>query len=228
MTLVAVWALGCMLAGPSQAEVFRCVQADGSTKYSDEPCSKGERGGQINVQPQTIDASGGRERTQKFLSDLKNQAPRQMETAPAVPQGGGAASATRTDARMQRWERCEPLLEQASGVRRQAIGALCGADMDEALFNACLDKVNAAQGVGETDAVVRACTGSGLQNGAVIVQPARPRFVPAPWPATEPKPHPQPRNTDKFDAPSGSMKEKSVPSKSGKTLGWQPEEADRR
>jgi hypothetical protein len=137
-----------------------------------------------------------------------------------------------SERRMQRWARCEPLLDEASGVRRQAIGALCGADLDEALFDTCLNKVQAAQGVSEIDAVVRACTGTGLQNGAVLVQPARPRYIPVPVPvpcsqrphdpacARPPSPPPS-GQMGTFKAPAKSFKDQQEPAPVERSRGWQ-------
>ncbi|HEX5806622.1 MAG TPA: DUF4124 domain-containing protein [Macromonas sp.] len=226
------WVVGCMLLGTAQAQVYRCVQPDGAVKYADEPCGKGERGKEITVQPMTIDASDGRERTQKFLSNLDKEKGRQAEPAPAVSPGVAASSsASQSEGRMRRWERCEPLLDESSGVRRQAIGALCGADLDESMFDTCLAKVQSAQGVGETDAVVRACTGSGLQNGPVVVQPVRPRRVPGPvpcsqWPndpaCAKPMPPAQLGVPDRMGAPARSFKDpQAAPARTERAPGWQ-------
>lgn len=232
MKPIIFFACGVALFLPfaANAEVYRCVQPDGSVRYADEPCAKGERGGQIDVQPMTIDAADGRERTQKFLSDLSQQSARQSDAAPAAQPGGTSGGVDQTERRMQRWTRCEPLLDDASGVRRQAIGALCGADMDEALFDSCLNKVQAAQGVSEMDSVVRACTGTGLQSGAVLVQPARPRYIPVPVPCSQrphdpacAKPPSQPSSGVKetFKAPAKSFKDQQEAVPGERSRGWQ-------
>lgn len=228
--LCIAFAVAVLLANTVHAEVYRCVQPDGSVKYADEPCAKGERGGQIDVQPMTIDAADGRQRTQKFLSDLKAQPAYQNDAANVTLPGTSGASTSQAARRMQRWERCEPLLDESSGVRRQAIGQLCGADMDEALFDTCLNKVQEAQGVSETDAVVRACTGTGLQSGAVLVQPSRPRYIPVPVPCSQ-RPHDpacasqQPRSSpgvkDTFKAPASAFGGKAAPAPSESVRGGQ-------
>lgn len=181
--LLLLCGLACLPGTAAWAQVYRCVQPSGTVAYSDSPCAKGERGGQIEVEPTVIDASEGRERDQKALTEAEKH----KSQAPAGPVPAGAASAAppvaanRTPDRQSRWDRCEPLIDQASGVRQQGIGAVCGADLDDAMFETCLAKVQAADGTGEIEAVVRACTGSGLSSGgAVVVRPRRfrPEFCP--------------------------------------------------
>lgn len=175
--------LACLPGAMAWAQVYRCVQPSGVVAYSDAPCARGERGGQISVQPSVVDASEGRERDQNALNALEKR----KQQLPAEPNAAGAYSSAAPVAavdRQSRLERCEPLLEQSSGTRQQGIGALCGADIDDALFETCLAKVQDAGGSGEIEAVVRACTGSGLGSGAVVVRPYKGR----PWPGSCP-PH---------------------------------------
>lgn len=162
-----LWLLGTSTAW---ADVYRCVQPSGAVLYSDEPCAKGTRGGQVDIQPSVLDSKEGRERNQKALEELKlRKAPGTAEQEQTSSVNRSSAAPPASEGRVNRLEQCQPLLEEASGVRRQAIGALCGADLDDAMFDSCLAKVQDADSTGEMEALVRACTGSGLGGGAVLV-----------------------------------------------------------
>lgn len=46
------WLLALMAFG-AQAQVFRCTDAEGKLSFSDQPCSRAQRGGAIEIKPQT-------------------------------------------------------------------------------------------------------------------------------------------------------------------------------
>ncbi len=169
------WGLGGLglAAGmvlPSWAQVYRCVGANEMVVYADEPCAKGERGGEVNIQPLVLDSKEGRERNQKTLDELKPKTPSEtVQPQPEMRESSPSVVPSRD--RSARLDRCQPVLEQSSGVRRQAIGSLCGADLDEATFDSCLNRVQLADSTGEMEALVRACTGTGFGNGVVVERP---------------------------------------------------------
>jgi len=58
-----LWLLTASAAGALQAQtVYRCQSPSGQVLFSDEPCPAGSRVERVNVQPNSIDASGDRAR----------------------------------------------------------------------------------------------------------------------------------------------------------------------
>ncbi len=56
-----------------QAQVFRCIDADGAVSFLDSPCPRGQRGGEVTVKPPTAPDAGAARRNDRERERMYQQ-----------------------------------------------------------------------------------------------------------------------------------------------------------
>lgn len=111
------------LAAPAQAQqVYQCRNAAGQLTYTDQPCASGNAGGRVEITPNAIDMSPGREAVLREENQrLRNQLAQQAAPPPAP-----APVVGRTAADLQAEKSGSPECRQAAREQELVAGSSAG------------------------------------------------------------------------------------------------------
>lgn len=171
-----------VLTASAQAQVYQCRNAAGQLTYTDQPCASGNAGGRVEITPNAIDMSAGREAALREENQrLRQQLEQQQATPPAAAAGVG-----RTAADLQAEKSSSPECRQAQREQELVAGSSAGPRRQRAAEQAMRLACGLPEPTREVVREVGPAPYAAPYSVPLVIRPRPQPAPPQPLPATQP------------------------------------------